>query len=408
MKKPLTDVHLRNYLKDGIPLAKAQGEVPGLTFTLSATGVASWVLRYRYGGKPRELTIGRYPVITLSEAKRLARQARAQIEQGMDPARQKRLDKLSRAGDMTVSALIRDYQGKIVPALAAQTQRNRRVYLADIESALGPLAVRDLTGADVVSLIEKIGKQRSVITADKTLITFRALIEHAIAKRIVSTDPTAGLKVRSICGPKPPTRQRLMLSEAELRILLKPGTLPEPYQTIIGVLLATAVRVNELATARWEHVDLDGRTWTIPASKTSRDPFTQPLSDFAQRKFKQLHRLACSSAWVLPAIKSTRTHLDTGLIRAAINNTTMEGVRPFTPHDCRSTARSHLDVLGINPETSERVLNHRIPGVVGIYGRHDYLEERRRALDLLGDFLTACEAGREWSPAASNVVPIRA
>lgn len=404
----ITDIQLRQWLKAGKPLAKAQGEVAGLTFTLSATGAASWVLRFRFGGKPRELTIGRYPEISLSEAKRLARQARAQIQQGMDPARQKRLDKLSRAGDMTVSELSRDYQDKILPALAAQTQRNRRVYLADIESALGPLAVRELTGADVVAMIEKIGKQRSIITADKALMTFRGLIEHAIARRIVSADPSAGLKVRSICGAKPPTRQRLMLSESELRVLLAPGALPEPYHAAVGVLLATAARISELATARWEHVDFDGRTWTIPASKTSRDPFTQPLSDFALAKFQRLHYLACSSAWVLPAVKTGRTSLDTGLIRDAINNKLPDGVRAFLPHDLRSTARSHFDALGINPETSERILNHRIPGVVGIYGRHDFMDERRRALDLWGEFLIACEAGREWSPSASNVVPIRA
>jgi integrase len=404
----VTDIQLRQWLRTGKPLAKAQGEVAGLTFTLSGTGAASWVLRFRFGGKPRELTIGRYPEISLSEAKRLARQARAQIQQGIDPARQKRLDKLSRAGDMTVSELSSDYQSKILPALAAQTQRNRRTYLADIESALGPLAVRDITGADVVAMIEKIGKQRTVITADKALMTFRGLIEHAIAKRIVSADPSAGLKVRSICGPKTPTRQRLMLSESELRILLAPVAMPEPYHTIIAALLATAVRVSELANARWEYVDFDARTWTIPASKTSRDPFTQPLSEFALAKFKHLHRLACSSVWVLPAVKSTSTHMDTGLIRLAINTKPLEGVRPFLPHDLRSTARSHFDALGINPETSERILNHRIPGVVGIYGRHDFMDERRRALDLWGEFLAACEAGREWSQTASNVVPIRA
>jgi integrase len=404
----ITDIQLRQWLRAGKPLAKAQGEVAGLTFTLSRTGTASWILRFRHGGKPRELTIGQYPEITLSEAKRLARQARAQIQQGIDPARQKRLDKLSRAGDMTVSELVTDYQTKVLPTLAAQTQRNKRTWLADIEAALGPLAVRDLTGADVVSMIEKLGKQRGVIVAEKALMAFRGLIEHALARRIVSADPSAGIKVRAICGAKPPTRQRLMLSESELRILLAPGALPEPYQTIIGALLATAVRVSELAGARWEHVDLEGKTWTIPASKTSRDPFTQPLSEFALAKFKHLHRLACSSAWVLPAVKSTSTNMDTGLIRLAINNKPLEGVRPFLPHDLRSTARSHFDALGINPETSERILNHRIPGVVGIYGRHDYMDERRRALDLWGEYLGACEAGREWAPTTSNVVPIRA
>ena len=66
----LKDVQIRNWIKAGDPVAKADGD--GLTFTLSAKGTAAWVLRYRFGGKARELTIGRYPDITLSKSRDLA------------------------------------------------------------------------------------------------------------------------------------------------------------------------------------------------------------------------------------------------------------------------------------------------------------------------------------------------
>jgi len=59
----LSDLQLRHWIKAGTPLAKADGN--GLTFTLSAAGVAGWILRYRHGGRRRELTIGRYPDISL-------------------------------------------------------------------------------------------------------------------------------------------------------------------------------------------------------------------------------------------------------------------------------------------------------------------------------------------------------
>ena len=65
----LTDVQIRNWIKAGNPTAKAHGD--GLTFTLSAKGTAAWVLRYRFGGKARELTLGRYPDITLAKAREL-------------------------------------------------------------------------------------------------------------------------------------------------------------------------------------------------------------------------------------------------------------------------------------------------------------------------------------------------
>ena len=83
----LTDVQIRHWMRAAQPLAKADGG--GLTFTVSARGTAAWVLRYRHGGKARELTIGRYPDIGLAKARELATDERARIQQGVDVAREK-------------------------------------------------------------------------------------------------------------------------------------------------------------------------------------------------------------------------------------------------------------------------------------------------------------------------------
>lgn len=83
----LTDVQIRNWIKARAPVAKSDGD--GLTFTLSAGGTASWVLRYRLHGKQKELTLGRYPDTTLSDARRLATAKRAAVQQGTDVAREK-------------------------------------------------------------------------------------------------------------------------------------------------------------------------------------------------------------------------------------------------------------------------------------------------------------------------------
>ncbi len=83
----LTDVQIRNWIKARAPIAKSDGA--GLTFTLSASGTASWILRYRLHGKQRELTLGRYPDTTLSDARKLATAKRAAVQQGTDVAREK-------------------------------------------------------------------------------------------------------------------------------------------------------------------------------------------------------------------------------------------------------------------------------------------------------------------------------
>jgi len=81
-------------------------------------------------------------------------------------------------------------------------------------------------------------------------------------------------------------------------------------------------------------------------------------------------------------------------------------VRRFTPHDLRSTARSHLSALGVNVIVAERCLNHSLGGLVGVYDQHDYMTERRAALETWASFLLACEAGEPWHQ--NKVIQIRA
>lgn len=81
----LTEADLQTWLRDGAPLA-GRSDGNGLTFTLSAKQIATWVLRYSFGGKRRELTIGRYPSISLDQARNLAAEACSMIALGLDVA----------------------------------------------------------------------------------------------------------------------------------------------------------------------------------------------------------------------------------------------------------------------------------------------------------------------------------
>ncbi|MCF7968604.1 MAG: Arm DNA-binding domain-containing protein, partial [Methylococcaceae bacterium] len=132
MADKITDIQIRHWLKAGKPIIKAQGDVPGLTFTLSKAGTAAWVLRYRIGGKQKELTIGRYPEYTISGAKTAALKARAEIQAGTDVAREKRLGKIDRAGSKTLSELGNDYLEKNLPGLAANTKKQRLYHVNKI------------------------------------------------------------------------------------------------------------------------------------------------------------------------------------------------------------------------------------------------------------------------------------
>jgi len=413
----LTDVQVRNWIKAGEPLAKADGD--GLTFTLSAKGTAAWVLRYRFGGKGRELTLGRYPDITLAKARELAAVERVEIQQGRDVAREKQKATIERAAAKTLRELAADYMDKAFPHLAANTIKQRRQHIEGvILPKLGGLHAREVSTADVVALVEAVGK-KSVNVAELVFTAVSEIFKHGLARHVVTTNPCAGISVSAICGKPEPKRQRLKLTEDELRTVLPAllGIGPE-NALAVKIQLATCVRLGELAKAEWAHVDFDRAEWFVPDqnSKTRRG-FTIPLPPAVVGWFRELQPFACGSRFVLPTRQVRRrknhggeVHFEQRAMNAMLHKLCTklgDKVRRFTPHDLRSTARSHLAALGVNILVAERCLNHSFGGLIAIYDQHDYMTERRAALELWTDFILACEAGRAWLPQAENVIPLR-
>lgn len=412
----LTDIQIRNWIKAGEPVAKSDGD--GLTFTLSRTGTAAWVFRYRVPGakSQKEMTIGRYPDIGLGEARKLATEARAKVQQGVDVARDKRQTKQAAARAWTFRRLADSYMEMSVGRLAEATIKGRRQQLRDyVMPAIGGLPAREISPADIVDIAERASK-KSLHVARLVLIALREVFAHGVARHVIEFDPSAHVKANSVIGPRPVNRTRIMLTESELRYMLPRLSVVGPQNALmVKILLATATRIGELVFAEWEHVDFENRLWTIPASnikgrsvKAARGEdvkdFVIPMTDQVTAWFSELQTLAFGSGFVLPIRSRKKAIGDAPMepvtLNAAINkfckDTLGDNCRRFTPHDLRSTARSHLGALGIDLLIAERCLNHSLGGLVAVYDQHDYLGERRQALELWSSFLSSCELGTKW------------
>jgi integrase len=378
-----------------LPLARSDGD--GLTFTLSRSGTASWILRYRHAGRGRELTIGNYPDISLSEARKRAREQRAEIDRGADPAAIKRTVKAAALRDWTVSQLIKDYREKILVELAISTQRSYGRNLLRIDAKIGSLAVSKVTSADIVAMLEDVGATWS--ESNMLLCTVKMLFRHAAGKKLVAANPSAGIELTAVLGKRPPVKRRLMLSETELRLLLN-ADMRRENALAVRLLLGTAVRSDELLHATWNQFDFEQDVWSVPATKTG--PGMQiPITGLVKSWLIELRGLAGSSNYVLPARVERRkirlggdASINPNTIGAAIEFWLTEHkpeVRRFTPHDLRSTAKSHMRALGVPREITEMCLNHKLPGVEGIYDVHTYFDERKQALNTWADYLMRIE-----------------
>lgn len=407
----LDDIQLRRWIAAGERVARSDGD--GLTFTLSAAGTATWVLRYRLGGPQKEVTIGNYPDVTLAEARKTARKLRAAIDRGDDPAVEKRQEKARATKIATVRQLIEDFKGKKLGGLAVDTVRYR-IWDLDkiILPKMGSLPVDQVQPADVVHMIETANRTWTI--SKRILTSAKMLFAHACGLRLINVNPVVGIDLVALRGPRPPVRRRVMLTEPELRRLLAGiEDIGTENALALRILLATCVRSIELATARWEYVDLETGRWIVPEENVKvRRAFMVPLTPTVVGWFRQLQELAGTSEWVLPARRERRrrnqggdTHVGKTTLWAAIQRAFERGdidIRRFTPHDTRSTAKGHMRNLGVSNEVSELALNHKLKGMEGIYDVREDIPERRMALELWAAFLGNCASGTDW-----NVTPLR-
>lgn len=406
----LIESQLKAWIRDGQAIA-GKSDGAGLTFTLSDKGSAVWVLRYRISGRTREVRIGRYPDIGLQAARILARQARAQVDQGTDVAAERQRAKLIKAQGGTFRDLGEDYLLRVGPRLAAGTRKEAGRFLRkDLYPALGSAWAVDIKPDQVVGTIDRIAK-RSKTVARRAFELLSVIFSHGVARCMIPANPCLGLKVSAIIGELKVERERIKLTRQELRdVLAGLPALGRANELAVRILLATCVRKGELLGARWEHVDLARGLWTIPdeASKTGQG-FVIPLPHQVAAWFEELKRMPGAETYVLPGrtvrFGQRRTYASRSTLNVALNRLEV-GARRFSPHDLRSTARSYLAELGVNILVAERCLNHSLGGLVAIYDKHDYLEERRSALRIWASFLERLEKGEENIP--SNVVPLRA
>jgi len=398
----LTDITLRAYVARREPVAKSDGD--GLTFTLSAAGTAAWVLRYRtHGKRRREVTLGNYPDISLSRARELAREMRAHVDRGGDPAVEKQLTKMRARAEWTLRELITDYRTKILTPThyAADTIKYRTYDIKMILHRLGSRAVTSIQPMDIVAFIDDAEKTWTL--SKRLLTTLTKIFDHACGMRIMHSNPCAGIRLSAIKGHRPQVRKRIMLSEDELRTLLFDiDEIGRENALAFRILLATCVRGVELCKAKKSDVDVENGRWWVPdESVKTRRGFLVPLAEPVRGWFRELILLSGNSEYVLPARQQRRrereggdTHVGRTTLWAAFARAFKRGdidIRRFTPHDTRSTAKGHMRNLGVSREISEVALNHVLPGLEGIYDVREEIPERREALETWAQFLVSCE-----------------
>jgi integrase len=373
----------------------------GLYVEVFPTGGVIWRCRYRLNGKQEKVTIGKYPSLTLKDA-RVKRDELMQLAaRGKSPAKEKQLIKQRLSATTTVREFGERYYNEVVVRDRKDPTDMLRCLSKDIYPAIGEKSLQDVTVADIQRLVD-VKKAHGFEAAAVSLRgVLKRLFDYAVARQVVDKNPAAALPTRFIAKLK--ARDRALTPE-EIRTYLRTlyqSSIRQQFKLGLHLILLTLVRKSELLNARWEHVHLDEGFWEIPAenSKTGK-PHLVFLSRQSVEVFRELQFLSGTSPLVLPG----RSSLDKPFAHNALNHA-LDGVTfpiaHFTIHDMRRTASTLLHERGFVSDVIEKALNHTMGGVRGVYNRAEYADQRRDMLQWWGDYVDSLAVG------STNIVHFR-
>ena len=363
--------------------------MPGLYLVVQPSGAKGWAVRYRYAGTPRKHTLGAYPAIDLKTARNLASKALRAVAEGRDPGREKIRERASKPD--TVETVARQFIDRHCKRLNRSRTARETQRLLDLHvlPRWRTRLMREITRRDVLDLLDRVVDSGKPIAANRTFSAVRKMFNWAVARDIIAASPCAGVK--------PPTAERSrdrVLTDSELRnVWHAANKIGGPFGALVQLLIVTGQRRDEVAQARWAEIDLDGRMWTLARERVKTDnPHEVPLSKAAVAILRPLPRIG--DEYVLT------TNGEAPSSNYAKNKRRLDSLLPpdmplWRLHDLRRTAASGMARLGITLPVIEKVLNHSggsFAGIVGVYQKHTFSDEKRKALEAWADHVAAVVA----------------
>lgn len=396
------------------PPEKGQAEYPdkvvaGLRVRVGTSGAKTFILRKRIGGRIANVTVGRFhdQRFTLTDARKKARTLLNDIEGGGDPRADTR--KKGGAGAGTVRALFDDY--KKAKAGKRSIGEIERIFDRYILPEIGDRLADSINRADVTRLIDKVatgGAKPTPVMARAVAAQLSAFYGWAMPRlHRLEINPC-----RDAGKPDRPKARERVLSNLELKVLWKvldgEGL---PWGPAVKLLILTGQRRDEVFSADRDEFDVKAKLWTIPGNRAKNGKaHLVPLSPAAAALVKGVPTIDGSDK-LFPSRADPKRGAS-GFSKAleriitAMEKDLGEPIERFTLHDLRRTLATGLQRLGVRLEVTEAVLNHVAGtrgGLVGVYQRHEFLDEKRHALNAW-----AAEVDRiVKAKARDNVVAIR-
>ncbi len=370
----------------------ADDQLPGFVCRRLPSGRLTFGYRFTKDGRRRWLAIG--VGITPEAARKAAARHAGSVAKDENPMtdreHRRRRAHSARTLDQRLDAWIKERVDGRGLRSAAEIKSLLDRY---VRPRLGHRMVETVKRLDMVELLDRVAAEASPRTSDKvlsimgTFFRWLALRDDEFRSPIVPGMARLTLKDLS--------RDRV-LADDEIRSLWTAleSCQPAAYARILRALLLSACRLNEIA--RLSRPEIDGDLAVIPAERVKTKvehvlPITPALADLIGTQGDAAGDYVFSTDGgfsPFSGFSKAKRRLD-GIIAAQRKKAGLRPMAPWRLHDLRRTARSFMSRAGVSADVAERVLGHALPGVRGVYDRHEYLAEKRDALERLAALLAS-------------------
>ncbi|MEQ1953589.1 tyrosine-type recombinase/integrase [Mesorhizobium yinganensis] len=383
--------------------------IKGLSLRTSPAGTKAFYLNYTrpLDGKRARMKLGRYPEIKLGKAREKAREARGGIGDGQDPLVEKR----ALAASQSVRDLVDNYIARHASTKRSGDEIARRLR-KNVSDEVGDIKLSELHRRDITQCIDAVKDRGAHVEANRIFEDIRAMVRWARGRGDLDHNLTEGMK-----KPTETTERDRVLDADEIKTMwasLPDADMRESTRRVIRLCLITGQRVGEVSGMSRKELDLAKGIWTIPPERSkNKHEHVVPLPSMAieiiksqlgdaealaERKERAVSdfvfpgpgaRAAVTGAAIAKAIKREET--------TKRGTAKIMGVAPWTCHDLRRTAATHMEELGISPFVIGHVLNHvsstRASITSRVYARYTYDREKREALETWADRLAGILEG---------------
>lgn len=378
---------------DKSQIKKSDGN--NLFLLVKNNGSKLWRLRFRHSGKYQEMALGKYPSTSLSEARKLAEEARASLINGINPmdVRRERKRTKSTSKDKLFETISlkwweqqkdswsKDHAARILRWLLVDSKQITQLHIDAIDAG-------HIT--ELMLAIEKAGTPKK---APNILAVINRVFGYALAHRLTRSNPAQGLPLSDIIKPLPPVKHRAAIVKPnELAQLIKDIDLSQSgnYCTAEALKLIPRVflRPTEIRNLKWEYIDFDDCLIRIPAEemKKGREHLV-PMSKQVADQLKEIKAVTGYSKLVFPNQRDSSKPLSKNVLTNRLRDLGYPA-DVMSAHGFRSTASTILHEKGWNHEVIEVQLAHLTGTATSrAYNRSLYLAERTKLMQEWADYL---------------------